>query len=228
MLRVFFSQLLHDRKVTHVSTTIYGGLIATDNNVFTVAKAIRELIEPVYYEKYAAHYDVIKASDLSVAAYLRENPRNNINGFINVEELITKAGISDDKIALYRVDSDLWNVMDALDKESTHTFSDADIFYHVSLMENLTGGNPLVMVFGTDNEEYTKILTDHGIVAEYGYWDNTDPEEGISDDEWEQRKKAWGVLIEGAGKSPHEVALGFDSPSRMSSALYVTHYRHQE
>lgn len=30
-------------------------------------------------------------------------------------------------------------------------------------------------------------------VQSYGYWDNTDPEEGVSDREWERRKKDWDI-----------------------------------
>jgi hypothetical protein len=48
-----------------------------------------------------------------------------------------------------------------------------------------------------DNKNINHMWFSQDWIKEYGYWDNTDPLEGISDKEWKQRGKNWdGILKE--------------------------------
>lgn len=46
----------------------------------------------------------------------------------------------------------------------------------------------------TQHHRYEVLLGDVGFV-EYGYWDNTDPPDGLDDAEWERRRDRWDRLI---------------------------------
>jgi hypothetical protein len=61
---------------------------------------------------------------------------------------------------------------------------------------------------------YDDVWTSIPEVSYYGYWDNSDPENGVTDAEWEQREKDWDAAL------PYEDAV----PSyRGFTATILTH-----
>jgi hypothetical protein len=78
-------------------------------------------------------------------------------------------------------------------------------------------GNLLGLLFGGSMTR--KLFMDSGIAIPYGYWDNTDPDETATEEEWEQRKKDWShVLLDDSGVPSNEmfciVAEGIDRLTR--------------
>jgi hypothetical protein len=49
-------------------------------------------------------------------------------------------------------------------------------------------------VYFTEQSDYLEILQEFKWYSEYGYWNNTDQPDNISDKEWTKRKKDWGFL----------------------------------
>jgi hypothetical protein len=54
--------------------------------------------------------------------------------------------------------------------------------------------NPLLAIFIGDNRNMMKVFENHPNVEYYGYWNNSDGPEDVSDDDWKQREKDWEFL----------------------------------
>jgi len=59
----------------------------------------------------------------------------------------------------------------------------------------------LYMVF-TEHDIFTNKIRDELGARYYGYWNNTDPEEGVSEELWEKRGKDWNEALGGDGYTP--------------------------
>lgn len=57
----------------------------------------------------------------------------------------------------------------------------------------------VVALFYSEQDELEKLWKAHPDVSYYGYWNNTDPDEEASDEEWEQRKRDWDEALPGLG-----------------------------
>lgn len=156
-----------------MSITIYYGLRAVASDPFEVARQVRSVLEPVFHEKFKQANDRAEAN---VGALWSD---------------IFRGGQKTEIPHEYRVSSDLYRIVEKLHYQSEHTFSELDFAYDVSLYQNAAGGNPLVLVFGENTREYHSLLLESGVVTDYGYWNNTDEQEGVSREDWELREKAW-------------------------------------
>src|SRR5699024_4651082 len=65
--------------------------------------------------------------------------------------------------------------------------------------------------------EYQEALQGSGMFTEYGYWNNSDQPEGVTDVQWEERKQAWKRVIPGFS-APIEHMLSFDLRGESGSA----------
>lgn len=186
-----------------MSIKIYEGMIGTSSDPFQVADAIRGVLEPVFYKKFFGYVD--EASTLETKEEFEERffIPSNLEG-VNVW------GEADYKFATLDT---IWKYVDVLSRYNVHTYSELDFSYNVSIVPNKTEGNPLVLVFS--EYSYYNDLISSGVVEEFGYWDNSDPDGDITDAEWEAREKAWGYRIED-DKSPSECGLQFSSPGKTS------------
>jgi hypothetical protein len=54
------------------------------------------------------------------------------------------------------------------------------------------------------------ILMRAKVAVSYGYWNNTDPEEGVSDEEWAQRKKAWKTVLDKRSRANFQFNFDFE------------------
>lgn len=186
-----------------MSVKIYNGLISVENDPFVAAQKIREVLEPLFLSKFKEIY--LKYKELPEGSqwdYYKEYFFNDT-----------------DKIEGLFLDSTLYKKMAELDKSAQLSLSDADIFYNVTLIPNgVKNGNPLILVFGNEADEYVNALLKAEVVLEFGYWDNVDPDESVTASEWEAREKSWSYLIEGAGAAPSQVGLQFTNPSEYDVA----------
>lgn len=74
----------------------------------------------------------------------------------------------------------------------------------------------LLAILYTRNEDIRNVWESHPLVKEYGYWNNTDQPDGITDGEWEKRKEDWDIALPGAG-----------IPSREGSTVHMTYSFYQ-
>lgn len=187
-----------------MSVKIYDGLRATEADLFSVASKLRAVLEREFVERF-------RGLTLEARRLLEEK------GEITWDEAFFVDGkLGEKPIKALRLEHDLYQVIKALDEASEYTFSSANIAYTVQLLPNAAGGNPLVLVFGEQAEGYRTLLKEAGLVEDYGYWDNSDPDEAVSEAEWEERERAWAHLFNAA---PDEIGLGFRHPSSITTQV---------
>ena len=46
------------------------------------------------------------------------------------------------------------------------------------------------------NAKFNSVIFDHPQVTKFGYWNNTDPDEDASEEEWEERERLWDKVFE--------------------------------
>lgn len=168
---------------------IYYGLRATVSDPFEVAKQVRSVLEPAFHAKFKEAND---RAEKNIGALWSD---------------VFRLGEETEIPHEYRISHDLYRIVEKMHRKSEYTFSELNFAYDVVLYQNAAGGNPLVLVFGDNTREYTSLLVERDVVTEYGYWNNTDPEEGVSEEEWMTRAKAWSDFAE---------------PELVSTALTIT------
>jgi hypothetical protein len=75
----------------------------------------------------------------------------------------------------------------------------------------------LAMLY-TEKKEFREIWENCGYFENYSYWNNTDPDESVSDEEWEQRGEDWDVL---GYDAPSSVGMSFSCFGRFSTPFGV-------
>lgn len=172
-----------------MSTKIYDGMIATTWNTFELNNRIRGVIEPMFKQKY---FDAVNLARKSAGQswadvfQLRHGGKLEEKWDFPIED------------KLWDTPRNVWQIIEDLRTFPARTFSDFDFGYSISVLENgIRPDNPALVLLFSEREagdEYRKALFGSGVVREYGYWNNTDQPEFISDAEWEDRKKAWSLL----------------------------------
>lgn len=195
-----------------MSIKVYDGMRGTISDPFELAKLIREVLEPLYFEAYG------KLVDHARAEYKRSEGKATIK---SIFELSSDEWDKNIRHVVY-VPNQVHAAIRAAQENSHWTFSDLAVGYEVSILPNGVGGNPLVLVFGELARPYRDKILQAGVVESYGYWDSSDPEEELTVKEWKERKQAWSVIFD---SPPAEVGLGFSFPSAMESELSLAQSR---
>lgn len=80
--------------------------------------------------------------------------------------------------------------MKSCQEAETHSLSRASIGYQVVLMR---GPNPGQIIFHiySESHEYTEALNSQDWCQDFSYWDNTDKDNDVSEEDWEARAKFW-------------------------------------
>lgn len=193
-----------------MSIKIYNGLRAMKSDPFEVGMDVRKVLEPIFFNKFNNILEMyLELSKSGIQANW-----NYYNEFFNTPE--DSKPIPEHSAFIQR---EIYNKIEKLNRQVTHTFSDADICYHVSILPNACkGDNPLMMVMGENNVEYTEALLEAGVVEAFGYWDNSDPEDDVTDEEWEYRKKSWSYLLDDV--APVNLELGITYPSSFDVSMW--------
>lgn len=115
------------------------------------------------------------------------------------------------------------DLTDRLYRDMSVTFSDADIGYEVTILPGPDDNDVVFRVF-SESDDYFKAIKDKNIGRDFSYWNNTDKEDGVSDVEWEKRKKYWEGLPQ---KSFSSIGLSFFNPSRIDTSIALKHVRQE-
>jgi hypothetical protein len=171
-----------------VSTKIYDGMIATDHNALEVGNRIRAVIEPIFKQKY---FDAVDRAHANVGMTWADV--FHLHGTGKLKEK-WDFPIEDN---LYETPRHMYHLIQELRDFPTWTYTEYDFGYSVSILENGNGiaCRPLVLLFSEAfGKEYRQALEDAGVVEEYGYWNNTDQPDYLTDAQWDEREKAWDKL----------------------------------
>lgn len=183
-----------------MSAKIYNGLRSTVADPFDFGIKARAVMEDIFFRKAEAAVE-----------YLTANPDTDLNRYFGFYKQDFEKG--------YDWEHTVIKAVEQLRKSATHTFSDFDFGYQLALIPNaIPGANPLVLIYSAENE-YEKALKEAGLVEDYGYWDNSDPDEDVSEEQWDERKKAWGYLLDD-NNSPASVGIFISNPEDMAFSIW--------
>jgi hypothetical protein len=100
-------------------------------------------------------------------------------------------------------------------KSRTENFRDSAIDFECSwCFIPLKDKNYTLVLFYSEQPEFDKHWKTHSKLEYWGYWNNTDPDEDCSEEEWEQRKQDWDVL---GYEPPITVGFSFEIYGRYQS-----------
>lgn len=190
-----------------MSTKIYDGLIANTKDPFEAARQIREVLDVIYAEKLVELYEIVEKHRKDGSTYAELNKEILILDYESFEEP-SKTIISSDLTTV--------KIVEKLKSCQQRTMCNYDIGYNVTFIENGNKGeNLLVLIYSAYNGYMEEILKS-GVVSEYGYWNNTDEPDDVTEEEWEIRKKAWDKL-----DIPADDGVSFGNPSYLTSAGFI-------
>ena len=197
-----------------MSTKAYDHFIAS-MDVFDAAQRIRDTINPVFYEAFneqLQRLDERLQENVNAtwdATFLADLPSDN--------QRILPAHITDinqcgdfDKIDV------LYERMTELKNCARRTLTPVDIFYDTIIMRG-PDTNTVVFKVLSENPDYTKALETQDWCSDFSYWNNTDKDNDVTEEEWERRKKYWyDIPYAPVG----DISIGFSQPTRTSVALH--------
>lgn len=207
------------QEVTFLSIKLYDWILVENTNVFKLMNDIRSVIEPIFLKKMS--YNILTAGEAILDAGDKEITWNDtilmrLSSSHGEEKLPTR-----DRIGQL-VDKTI-DLTDRLYRDMSVTFSDADIGYEVAILPGPDDNDVVFRVF-SESDDYFKAIKDKNIGRDFSYWNNTDKEDGVSDVEWEKRKKYWEGLPQ---KSFSSIGLSFFNPSRIDTSIALKHVRQE-
>lgn len=187
-----------------MSTVIYDGLRAVDTNLFVVREKINSVVQPIFFQEYDKLEKIVKTAGHRGETWCQalNLPRHR---FVKWETSINPI--------MYK--EYLYDLIQEVHVNPMRNFSPADIAYSVHLLPNGlgVGEKPLILLFSERlGNTMRKALIDAGVVEEYGYWDNVDAEDGVSESEWQDRKQAWNLL-----DIPASSGLNIEMPNKLET-----------
>lgn len=196
-----------------MSTKAYDYFI-TDLIVFDAADHIRETINPVFFNAFREQLNLLdERLQENVNAtwdetFLADLPSDN--------QRILPARITDiNQCSDFAKIAALYERMSELKNSTRRTLSDMDIFYDVQIMRGPDDNTVVFKVF-SENPAYTEAINAQEWCSDFSYWNNTDKDDDVTEEEWERRKKYWDAM---PYTPPSESAVGFTQPGEYAITL---------
>lgn len=202
-------------KVNFLSIKQYNWILVKDANLFEIMKEIKKVIEPIFFE----HMDknIMTAAQVVIDAR-GEQVTWNDTSFAALEP---REGFQYSKKALpvkdrlHRLVDEMVRFTDHLHKINSVTFSPADIGYTVCMLPGPDAGDVVFRVF-SELREYNNALDTSGLGEDFSYWNNTDKDDHMSDEEWELRRSYWEGM---PNRSIGDMSLSFTHPARVEAIM---------
>lgn len=153
-----------------MSTKIYSGVLFTTNDLRELHQhlmQLREVAQPLMEKLYFDQLLLIAVQEYDRICLGHTPEKEKESSFIRFAE------------------RSAWDILDkhSLDIRSTPYDTETSITIH-PIKDKILG-----IPFG--RTEFLELVREQPFVAPYGYWDNTDQEEGVSDEDWERRGEDW-------------------------------------
>ncbi|MBC9705977.1 MAG: hypothetical protein H9W81_13595 [Enterococcus sp.] len=150
-----------------MSTKLYDGILISTEDIFEFTAKLHQRAYEVFTEQ---------AKKLAME---------------EITTIFDKGGDDTDR-PLYFVAEEKWRAEQAK-MSRTHTFEDPLRFSLV--MGKASTGKILGYPYYSQPEYFTALL-DMDEVTPYGYWNNTDAEEGVTEEEWKNRCREWDSVLD--------------------------------
>lgn len=196
-----------------MSTKIFGGMRSLTMSPFDVLDGVRRVVDPLWHARFAA-------SMARLEEHVGKPWSEAEKGILWSGKRYAEFGAKTVAESVWTRADDLFELIQLLDTDPTHTFSDLDFNYKVGVLPNGLGREhtPLVLLFSERaGHEYREALAEAGVVEEYGYWNNVDRPDDITKAEWKVREKAWDLL-----DVPHGEGLWIEPPARFDAWITYT------
>lgn len=181
----------------------------SDLNAFEIMNRIKETIDPVFLNNTAQNIKI--AADAVLQAGGNEITWNDTDLRCFSSDLGKQ--VLPNKKRLGRLGEELLVYTEGLRRTKVHTFSDADIGYEVAMLAGPRKGDVVFRVF-SEFGSYTEALAQQTWCSDFSYWNNTDRDESISEEDWERRRAFWCSLPMMAVR---DMSLSFCNPSPLET-----------
>lgn len=158
----------------------------TDLGIWEVVDKIRDIVEPIFM---SGMYDLTRLAAEFVAqdpdATWEDSPLWASSSVpTNSKPILDRSG------KLLWLPSQVYKHMKACQEVAVHSLSKASIGYQVVLMRGPNLGQIVFHVY-SESSEYTEALNSQDWCQDFSYWDNTDKDNDVSEEDWEARAKFW-------------------------------------
>lgn len=155
-----------------MSTKIYTGIKINSTDIWDIEKQIRETMNKTFDQK----------NRELTENYIKDAYAKSIAEFIQQgTELPTVAKLMTQALLLYRDDKHEPDYIDTLQAR-------VKIYPPLEGVEGLLGF--------VENKEYFSDLLKSPLIEDYSYWDNTDRPEEVSEEEWDERRENWNLILD--------------------------------
>lgn len=185
----------------------------TDLDIWEVTDRIKNTVEPIFMK---GMYDLTRLA----AEFVAQDPDatwNDSSLWATNRVSTSNKPILDQSDSLLWLPSQVYKHMKACQDVEVHSLSRASIGYQVILMR---GPNPGQIVFRvySENREYTEALNSQGWCQDFSYWDNTDKDDDVSEEDWEVRDNFWYNM---PNKPITSMSLMFNQPTESEAFFYL-------
>ena len=111
----------------------------------------------------------------------------------------------------------LYERMSELKNSTRRTLSAMDIFYDVRIMRGPEDNTIVFKVF-SECRDYTEALNTQDWCRDFSYWNNTDRDDNVSEEEWERRAQYWRDM---PYKPMSELSVGFTQPPMSTVTIAI-------
>lgn len=181
----------------------------TDLDAFEAMNRIKEIIDPVFLNNTAQNIKI--AADAVLKAEGEEITWDDTDLRCFSSDLGNQ--VLPNKKRIGRLGEELLVYTESLRRTKVHTFSDADIGYEVAMLPGPIKGDVVFRVFSESNA-YTRALAQQEWCSNFSYWNNTDRDASISEEEWKRREVFWRSL---PMKAFRDMSLSFSNPSLLEA-----------
>lgn len=195
--------------IIHEDNKTYDWFI-TDLGIWDVTDKIRGVVEPIFMK---GMYDLSRQA----ADFVAQHP----DATWEDSPLWASSSVStSNKLILDHSDSLLWlpfqvyKHMKACQEVETHSLSRASIGYQVVLIRDPNPGQIIFHIY-SESREYTEALNSQ----DFSYWDNTDKDDDVSEEDWEARAKFWNNVP--YDKSIASMSLMFNQPTETKTFFHL-------
>lgn len=182
-----------------MSTKIYNGYRLPNwslKEITNFCKALKDTIDPIRIELYSKQL----AKDVSL----------NIDRYANGLSIIDlpKQFKDEEKFNTYHLDIAKDYALEQIRHIALNQNRNPAYDYEFSICFIPIKDKILALLY-TEHKELTEVWENCQHVEEYGYWNNEEQDDGISNEEWEQRRLDWDEALPGLG-IPAENGISFD------------------
>lgn len=102
-----------------------------------------------------------------------------------------------------------------------------DLTAQVQFLRDPVTGRTHLLLF-TELDDYVRAFESLDGLEPYAYWDNTDPDPAVSDEEWRARAEAWDRAIPSGVPSNHGLSLEFDVEAAVGTIALTAHHDREQ